>query len=301
MELQRVFLFYLEQVTTLVLSAILTWISVFGRPQAVLQPALSGTRSLGGGLSFETTTTPKPQIPIIRHINRVNNDGSYTFGYESGDGSYRVETRGLDGLIQGRYGYIDEHGVRKEVDYVAGSATGYEPRGAGITVPPRPPPRPPGQQFLDYDDGSGTTTAPVRSRVNAQRQQVRTQSQQQQLPPPQQQLPQLQPQFQAPPPPPPPPPTQAPPPPPTQPQIIITQPQPPPHQFTRTFQAAPSQALPQPAAIEFSRPVATVPARQEFRSQQQQPQTGGASPIEQFLRQQLSTGPQQQPQQQQLF
>lgn len=286
---------------TLVLSAILTWISVFGRPQAVLQPALSGTRSIGGGSPFETTTTPKPQIPIIRHINRVNNDGSYTFGYESGDGSYRVETRGLDGLIQGRYGYIDEHGVRKEVDYMAGSATGYEPRGAGITVPPRPPPRPPGQQFLDYDDGSGTTTAPVRSRVTAQRQQVRPQ--------PQQQLPQhqTQPQFQAPPPPPPPPPTQAPPPPPpppTQPQIIITQPQPQPqqHQFTRTFQAAPSPALPQPAAIEFSRPVATVPARQEFRSHQQQPQTGGASPIEQFLRQQLTTGPQQQPpQHQQIF
>lgn len=298
---------------TLAFAAILTWTSVFCRPQAVLQPALSGTRSLGGGSSFETTTTPKPQIPIIRHINRVNNDGSYTFGYESGDGSYRVETRGLDGLIQGRYGYIDELGVRKEVDYVAGSATGYEPRGAGITVPPRPPPRPPGQQFSDYDDGSWTP-APVRSRVSAQRQPVRQQAVQPVQPP--------QPQFQAPPPPPP---TEAPPPPPPpavpdfQPSITITQPRPQQeHQFQRTFRPAPSASLPQPAAIEFARPVpsefsrpapiefarpAPVPTPQSsFRSQQSQA-IDAASPIESFLRSQISSQqqPQQLPQHQQLF
>ena len=36
------------------------------------------------------TTTP---IPILRYIDTQNPDGSYTFGYEGGDGTYKIETR----------------------------------------------------------------------------------------------------------------------------------------------------------------------------------------------------------------
>ena len=36
------------------------------------------------------TTTP---IPILRYVDTQNPDGSYTFGYESGDGTYKIETR----------------------------------------------------------------------------------------------------------------------------------------------------------------------------------------------------------------
>ncbi len=42
--------------------------------------------------SETTTTTP---VPILRFVDRQNADGSYTYGYESGDGSYKIETRSV--------------------------------------------------------------------------------------------------------------------------------------------------------------------------------------------------------------
>ena len=40
--------------------------------------------------SPKETTTP---VPILRYIDTQNSDGSYTYGYESGDGTYKIETR----------------------------------------------------------------------------------------------------------------------------------------------------------------------------------------------------------------
>uniref|UniRef100_T1JK31 Cuticle protein 6 n=1 Tax=Strigamia maritima TaxID=126957 RepID=T1JK31_STRMM len=93
-----------------------------------------------------THTAPlRQQAPlpaIVKQINDMNEDGSYTFGYQSEDGSYRVETRNTDGYTRGKYGYIDAGGELKEVEYTAGS-TGYVPSGEHIQVPPpAPPPRP---------------------------------------------------------------------------------------------------------------------------------------------------------------
>lgn len=42
------------------------------------------------GLDNTPSTTP---VPILRYIDTQNPDGSYTFGYESGDGTYKIETR----------------------------------------------------------------------------------------------------------------------------------------------------------------------------------------------------------------
>ena len=33
---------------------------------------------------------PKEVVPILRFIDTQNPDGSYTYGYESGDGTYKV-------------------------------------------------------------------------------------------------------------------------------------------------------------------------------------------------------------------
>ena len=45
---------------------------------------------------------------------RHNEDGSYSYGYESADGSFKLETRYPDGRVKGKYGYIDIHtGERK--------------------------------------------------------------------------------------------------------------------------------------------------------------------------------------------
>ena len=32
----------------------------------------------------------KVVVPILKQINRLNDDGSYTFGFEAGDGTFRV-------------------------------------------------------------------------------------------------------------------------------------------------------------------------------------------------------------------
>jgi hypothetical protein len=38
-------------------------------------------------------TTTKTPIPILRYLDQQNPDGSYTYGYESADGTYKIETR----------------------------------------------------------------------------------------------------------------------------------------------------------------------------------------------------------------
>ena len=54
-----------------------------------------------------------PPVPILKQINEVHDDGSYTFGFEAGDGSFRVETKDPSGHVKGKYGYIDEFGQQQ--------------------------------------------------------------------------------------------------------------------------------------------------------------------------------------------
>lgn len=58
-----------------------------------------------------------PPVQTIRNYNKVNDDGSFTFGYEAADGSFKEETRGTDCVVRGRYGYIDPEGenIRAEL------------------------------------------------------------------------------------------------------------------------------------------------------------------------------------------
>lgn len=79
------------------------------------------------------TTTP---VPILKQINRQNDDGSYSFGYEAADGSFKIETKYPNGDVAGKYGYVDESGKTREVSYGASSQRGFEPEGLGIMVPP---------------------------------------------------------------------------------------------------------------------------------------------------------------------
>merc|ERR1719338_90938 len=77
----------------------------------------------------ETTT---PLIPILRSIDRQNPDGSYTYGYESGDGTYKIETRYATGEVKGKYGYFDDTGLFREVEYGAAPEEGFKSQGAGL-------------------------------------------------------------------------------------------------------------------------------------------------------------------------
>ncbi|XP_044757570.1 uncharacterized protein LOC123315782 [Coccinella septempunctata] len=62
-------------------------------------------------------------LEIIKQIKKVNNDGSYTVGYEADDGSFKIESRDVLGNIKGTYGYIDDSGKIKRVSYSSTNST----------------------------------------------------------------------------------------------------------------------------------------------------------------------------------
>ena len=69
--------------------------------------------------------------------------GSYTYGYESGDGTYKIETRYATGEVKGKYGYYDDTGLFREVEYGAEPEKGFMPEGEGLTfVAPEAPATP---------------------------------------------------------------------------------------------------------------------------------------------------------------
>merc|ERR1712168_1112525 len=83
--------------------------------------------------SLTPTTTP---VPILRYIDKQNTDGSYTFGFEGADGTYKLETRYVDGRVKGKYGYFDPEGVFREATYGAEAGRGFEPEIEGVNLPP---------------------------------------------------------------------------------------------------------------------------------------------------------------------
>ncbi|XP_044258230.1 adhesive plaque matrix protein isoform X2 [Tribolium madens] len=82
--------------------------------------------------SAQQYTTP---VPILKQINKHNEDGSYSYGYEAADGTYKIETKYPDGQVFGKYGYVDDQGKLRTVEYGA-SRRGFEPAGNEIQVPP---------------------------------------------------------------------------------------------------------------------------------------------------------------------
>lgn len=68
-------------------------------------------------------------------MTRHNEDGSYSYGYEAADGSYKIESKYPTGEVYGKYGFVDDTGNIREVEYGA-SRRGFEPAGSGINVPP---------------------------------------------------------------------------------------------------------------------------------------------------------------------
>lgn len=76
-------------------------------------------------------TTP---VPILKQINRQNDDGSYSYGYEAADGSFKIETKYPTGEVHGKYGYIDDQGQKREVEYGASKQRGFEPAGEDLKL-----------------------------------------------------------------------------------------------------------------------------------------------------------------------
>merc|ERR1711962_173739 len=84
------------------------------------------------GFSLNSDVPSTTPVPILRYIDQQNNDGSYTYGYQSGDGSYKIETRLATGEVKGKYGYIDANGNLKETSYGAMADLGFQPIVDGV-------------------------------------------------------------------------------------------------------------------------------------------------------------------------
>lgn len=80
-------------------------------------------------------------------IFQVNDDGSFTFGYEAADGSFKEETRGTDCVVRGKYGYIDPDGNKREFTYVSGNPC--DPNKPNEEDEPEAP----AQESAERDDG----------------------------------------------------------------------------------------------------------------------------------------------------
>merc|ERR1712226_1813471 len=86
--------------------------------------------------SFPAWTSPTTPVPILRYVDNQNIDGSYTYGYEAADGTYKLETRYQDGRVKGKYGYVDPDGNLREASYGAEAGRGFEPVIEGVELPP---------------------------------------------------------------------------------------------------------------------------------------------------------------------
>merc|ERR550539_73237 len=86
--------------------------------------------------SFPAWTSPTTPVPILRYVDNQNIDGSYTYGYQAADGTYKLETRYQDGRVKGKYGYVDPDGNLREASYGAEAGRGFEPVIEGVELPP---------------------------------------------------------------------------------------------------------------------------------------------------------------------
>merc|ERR1712154_516232 len=68
-----------------------------------------------------SSTTP---VPILRYVDTQNVDGTY-----------KLETRFVDGRVKGKYGYIDPEGNLREASYGAEAGRGFEPQIEGVELP----------------------------------------------------------------------------------------------------------------------------------------------------------------------
>merc|ERR1711981_459881 len=61
------------------------------------------------------------RVKVLDRYSHRNEDGSFTWGYQSSDGSFKEETIGVDCITKGRYGYVDPFGEVREFSYQSGN------------------------------------------------------------------------------------------------------------------------------------------------------------------------------------
>ncbi|GAB6022849.1 hypothetical protein CHUAL_006948 [Chamberlinius hualienensis] len=88
--------------------------------------AMTNGVPLGHKMAAYTGVVARPEkLTVMRQPNpsaqyhAQDELGQYSYGYSSADGQAKAEIKGIDGSIAGKYSYIDAHGKRVEVSYVA--------------------------------------------------------------------------------------------------------------------------------------------------------------------------------------
>ncbi|KAK4314925.1 hypothetical protein Pmani_013837 [Petrolisthes manimaculis] len=97
--------------------------------------------------AFNAERTTKPPVETIRRYSYFDEEGSYIFGYEAADGSFKEEKRGRDCIVTGKYGYVDPDGVRREFTYTSGNQC--DPNAVVDPDNQEVPPLPLNDQFLE--------------------------------------------------------------------------------------------------------------------------------------------------------
>ncbi|XP_034827114.1 uncharacterized protein [Maniola hyperantus] len=82
------------------------------------EPPADSTNSTKEILKASETGDPT-KTEIVKQIRRLNEDGSYTIGYEANDGTFKIESRDVLGNVKGTFGYLDDDGEIKRVTYTS--------------------------------------------------------------------------------------------------------------------------------------------------------------------------------------
>jgi len=161
------------------------------RPQPRQRVRTEPHRAIVRGLETETRNEviqpnandenrPKP-VQTTRRYSYFDEAGNYIFGYEAEDGSFKEEIRGLDCIVNGKYGYVDPTGVRREFTYVSGNKCDpNDPEGLlaqeGVTLAPN-------DQFLHQTQARQMSDAELAKLSFNRRRQNTPQQQAQQITP----------------------------------------------------------------------------------------------------------------------
>ncbi|CAH0702173.1 unnamed protein product [Spodoptera exigua] len=106
-----------EMIVLIIIACITTAAATNSTKDATTESPTTTTKEI---LKASETADPK-KVQIVKQIRRLNEDGSYTIGYEADDGTFKIENKDVLGNVKGTFGYIDQDGEIKRVTYTSSS------------------------------------------------------------------------------------------------------------------------------------------------------------------------------------
>uniref|UniRef100_A0A2A4J8X6 Uncharacterized protein n=1 Tax=Heliothis virescens TaxID=7102 RepID=A0A2A4J8X6_HELVI len=106
-----------EMIVLIIIACITTAAATNSTKDATTDSPTNTTKEI---LKASETADPK-KVQIVKQIRRLNEDGSYTIGYEADDGTFKIENKDVLGNVKGTFGYIDQDGEIKRVTYTSSS------------------------------------------------------------------------------------------------------------------------------------------------------------------------------------